>query len=61
MYASPINLGFYIDWGHIFAISQALNLVEDKLIIVSSACSYKAIKSDLDPNKIKSKKVAFNK
>lgn len=55
-YDSSIGLGFSMDWNHFFAILQTINLTEDKLMTALSACNYKVIRDDSDPNRIELQK-----
>ena len=53
-----MNLGLHIDQGYFFAIPQSTYLAKNELIILLSTNGCKAIRSDPDPNRIESKKIA---
>ena len=57
-YDSFISLGLHINQGNFFTILQTTNLARDRLITVSLAHTCKAIKSDLDSNRIELRKIA---
>ena len=56
-YCGSISLGLHVNQKHYLVIPQATDLAKDRSITASLACSHKAIRDNLDPNGIESKKV----